>query len=136
MAVENIGYLIGFLLSGEDQSATSGLVGQGTSGQFLCQKVSTAADFTVLHCSTGNEKMIGILQNKPKSGEAANIMRAGTSKAVIGGTITRGDLLKNDSSGRLVTATTGNVAVAQALESGVLNDIRSVEVFPSFVLAP
>lgn len=136
MAVENIGYLLGFLISGEDQSATGGLAGPGGSGQFLCQKVSTAADFTCLHTSAGNEKIIGILQNKPKSGEAANIMRAGTSKAQIGGPITRGDLLKNDSSGRLLLAASGNVAVAQALESGVLNDIRSVEVFPSFVLAP
>lgn len=136
MAVENIGYMIGFLAAGEDLSSTSGLVGQGTSGQFLGMKISTAADFTALHCSTGNEKMLGILQNKPKSGEACNIMRAGTSKAVIGGTITRGDLLKLDSSGRFLLAGSGTIAVAMALESGVLSDIRSVEILPSPYLAP
>lgn len=136
MAIENIVGMAGYMKAGEDLSSTSGLTGQGTSGQFLAVKVSTAADFTILHCSTGNERMMGILQNKPKSGEAANVMTHGESKAIIAGTITRGDLMEITSAGAFVTATSAHKAVGEALESGVTGDIRTIRIFPSFVLAP
>lgn len=138
MAIENIVGMAGYMKAGEDLSATSGLTGQGTSGQFLAVKVSTAADFTILHCSTGNERMFGVLQNKPKSGEAANVMTVGETKAVLAATasVTRGDLMEVTSAGAFITATSGHKAVGEALESGVAGDIRTMRIFPSFVLAP
>jgi len=115
----------------------SGLTGQSSSGQFLAVKVSTAADFTVLHCSTGNERMFGILQNKPKSGEAANVMTVGESKVMLGSaTITRGSLLEVNSAGRLIVAASGHIAVAELLESGTTGDIRTAKIFQTPYLAP
>lgn len=136
MAIENALGSAGYLKAGEDLSSTSGLTGQGTSGQFLAVKLSTAADFTVLHCSTGNERMRGVLQNKPKSGEVANVMQEGTSKVVLAGTVTRGDLAEITSAGSFVTATSGHKAVGEFEESGVTGDIRSMRIYDGWVLAP
>lgn len=137
MAIENIVGMNGYMVAGEDLSKTSGLTGQDTSGQFLAVKCSTAADFTALHCSTGNERMMGILQNKPKLGEACNIMTHGESKVMLGSaTITRGSLLEVNSAGRLIVAASGHIAVGELLESGTTGDIRTARIFPSPYLAP
>jgi hypothetical protein len=137
MAYYGEGIHIGTMVAGEDLSATSGLTGQNSSGQFLAMKVSTAADNTALHCSTGNEICIGILQNKPKSGEVCDIQNDGVTKAMCGSAFTRGALLELDSSGRVIgPATSGHVAVAQAIEScGGLGEIHTVVLFPGKNLA-
>ena len=137
MAYYGEGIHIGTMVAGEDLSATSGLNGAGGSGQFLAMKVSTAADNTALHCSTGNEVCIGILQNKPKSGEVCDIQNDGVTKAICGGAFTRGAFLALDTSGRCVLATSGQVAVAQATESsGALGEIHTVVLYPGRNLAP
>ncbi|NOS67907.1 MAG: DUF2190 family protein [Candidatus Peribacteraceae bacterium] len=70
---------------------------------------------------------LGILQNKPASGEAANIAVLGTSKAILGGTVDEGDQLTTDANGKLIATTSaGDFVVAEALEAGVLNDIAEV----------
>jgi hypothetical protein len=131
MAVYGEGYHVGFLLAGADMSTTASLAGLSGSGQFLAMKQSTAADNTALPCATGNERTIGVLQNRPKSGQACDIQQAGFTKAMYGGTVTRGDLLEIDSSGRFVTSsTTGHLVVGQASESGALSEIHTINLFP------
>lgn len=127
MAIYGEGIHLGTLVAGEDLSATAGLSGAGGSGQFLAMKHSSAADRTALHCSTGNEPYIGILQNKPKLGEACDIQNNGETKAAYGGSVTRGNLLEIDSTGRLVNSTVaGHLVVATAEESGATGEIHTV----------
>lgn len=85
--------------------------------QFFAVKLSTSTDRTVALASTGGEVIYGILQNKPTSGQAADVCIFGLTKCFAGAAVTRGDLLTTDTSGRAITATSGKVAWGQALES-------------------
>lgn len=75
---------------------------------------------------SAGDNAVGILQNNPVLAEAAQVVTSGVSKAKYGGAVAGGALLKRDASGLLITATTGTVAVAQALQPGVSGDIKSV----------
>ena len=65
----------------------------------------------------GASKMaIGILQNKPKTGEAAQISVLGLTKWVAGGTATVNALVTYNSSGRCIDAVSGDIVMGRALE--------------------
>jgi hypothetical protein len=51
----------------------------------------------------------------------------------IGGTVTQGDILMSDGSGRGITATTTNWGIAKASKSAVLGDIIEVQVLIGYV---
>ena len=70
--------------------------------------------------------IIGVLQNNPAQAEAGQVMIQGVTKALAGGTFQIGDLLMVNSSGQFLKATSGNFAVAQALEKAVSGDITTV----------
>lgn len=78
--------------------------------QYLFVKQSTAADRTVLLAdSTIGEAVVGVLQNDPTSGQAAEVRTAGRTPVVYGGVVTRGDLLASDSAGKAVKYTLAKV---------------------------
>lgn len=78
-----------------------------------------------------NVSIIGFNMTKPTAGKAAEIASiGGGAKAIAGGTITAGDLLKTDSNGDVVTASVGDTYCALALESAVDNDVFNVLVIP------
>jgi len=101
--------------AGVNLSPTAGLAGPNGSGQFLA--VKETASRVVGLANSGGEAIAGILQNDPLAGQAANIAFVGVSKAVAGAAVTAGALLMTDTSARLITATSTNVAVAKAIES-------------------
>lgn len=108
-------------------SATAGLTGPNGSGQFLAVKVT--AGRAVNLASTGGEAIDGILQNDPISGFIADVGFSGVSKAVSGAAFAAGALLMTDTSGRLITATAGNFAVAKAIEAATgANQVITVTV--------
>ena len=73
--------------------------------------------------------LIGVLQNKPKSGEGALYRFGGTSKVVAGGVVAIGDWVTAKSDGRaLATTTDGNVVIGFALEASLADgDIIEVQ---------
>ncbi len=98
------GFDLGTVPAGADLSAlqhTAVLVG---SGGFVTAGAGKPAD--------------GILQNDPISGGIANVRITGASKAVIGAAVVEGAELMVGTSGKLITATTGNNIVARALTAG------------------
>lgn len=103
------------MTASEDLSPTAGLNGVNGSGQFLGVFISGAR--TVAHDGTGGVAIYGILQNQPKSGQAADVGIFGVSKAVAGASLTANDPLMTDSSGRVITGTSTNHRFATALES-------------------
>lgn len=77
--------------------------GQNGSPQFQAVRLSTVAENTVLLCTAAGQAIYGILQNKPYTGEAADVGIFGVSKAVAGTTtIQPGQDLMVDSSGCLI----------------------------------
>lgn len=123
MTTDNYQNLPG-VVAGEDLS----------SAQYKSVYLDTSNNNTVLQVSNANaQRPIGILQNDPISGEAADVAIAGVCKAEYGGNITRGDTLANNNSGELISdaeVADGSAVdlhhVADALESGVDGDIRKV----------
>lgn len=49
-----------------------------------------------------NSRALGVLQNKPKSGEAATVLTEGQTKVVAGGAFAIGDYVKSDAAGKAV----------------------------------
>ena len=72
--------------------------------------------------------LVGVLQNKPASGEAALYRFAGTSKVIAGGTIGVGAMVTTDANGKAVATTTdGDIVIGRALVSAVSGDIFEVQ---------
>ena len=91
-------------------------------GNGKCAAVTTEGDYA-----------LGILQNKPLSGEVAQIKVAGGSKLYIGDreAVNAGDLLTPDDQANelgeaVIADTAGNVARAVALEDGAVDTVISV----------
>ena len=103
MAVGNTGehLRIPGLVAGADLSAKQ---------YFLMRLASTAK--TVLVAGAATAALIGVLQNDPKSGEAASVVCAGLTKSIAGGAISPGDLVTANSTGQCVATTTANNKVA------------------------
>jgi len=74
----------------------------------------------VAQATAVTDKLLGVLQNKPKAGEAALVRFGGTTKLVAGGTISKGDYITTDGSGQAATpagASGENHVIGVALES-------------------
>jgi hypothetical protein len=121
-------------------SGTAG--GDINPSRFL--KRSTTADAKWLQCTANSDKIAGISQVGTRypaalslddgkaaiAGENIHVYLAGRDKEApleYGGTVTAGDLLTSDSSGRGVTGTTGQQVGARALFSGILGQVMPVE---------
>lgn len=104
MAWEDPVKCVGSLLANADLSAK----------QFYCVKVTTVNNKVVL-CTTAGEVFDGVLQNKPASGEAADIMTVGITKVSCDEALTAGDLWGTSADGQ-----------AQKIEASATGaDIRS-----------
>lgn len=116
-----------------------GIKASGTVTQYRAVKMDTTnRQVVAITNANAPDLPIGILQNDPASGEAADIAHEGVAKAEYGGTITRGDSLAMDNTGKLITdavVADGSAVdlyhLAKALESGSSGDVREVLIFPA-----
>lgn len=108
----------------------SGL-GSDSNGQFRIMVQSTSADLTAAVASASGAASIGILQNKPKQGEACDIMNIGISKVVIGtGGLTAGQqyMAASDGSAIPYVVAGGNVPLGRAVKAGNSGELGSVTI--------
>lgn len=81
-------------------------------------------------CSGATDKPIGILQNAPTSGTEAEVVVAGGSKVIAGGTLDEGNSIGTDGNGKAVALTQGTdttkYIVGQVLSAGASNEIVTV----------
>ncbi len=71
---------------------------------------------------TANGSIVGVMQNNPTSvGQACDIQSYGITKGVFGGSVTVGNAVKIDSSGRFVTASAGDLAAGYAVGVCIIN---------------
>ena len=97
--------------------------------QFHFVKVSAANKVDV--CTAITDAPIGVLQNKPTSGQAANIRVLGISKLSANAAIAAGAILGSSTDSQAQTAVATNVVCARALEAaGAANVIISALVLP------
>lgn len=122
MSYEQLGGVKLSLLAPSDYSAN----------QFLAMDADTTAAGVkmVLQTSSGG-RCLGILQDKPTSGQVGNIQTNGISKAVCGSAgATAGDDLMVDTAGKFTTATSGKRKVGIALATAVSGDVFPVLLTP------
>ncbi len=95
MAYESAQVKIGTLTAAADLS----------SKQYHFVKLASAT--TVNVCAAITDKPIGVLQNKPTSGQAAEIVMFGVSKVVADGTLAAGNILGTSADGQADAITPG-----------------------------
>ena len=98
------------------------LAGPSGSGQFLAVALSQSADRTSVLASVAGQQIWGILQNKPATGDAADVATGGITKAMVGtGGTTRGKPQMVTAAGAITdwTAGSGYSQIGYAIESGV-----------------
>jgi hypothetical protein len=118
-----------FLNDGSQVTAAADL----SAKQFYAVKLTGSRQVNLVAAST--DTIYGILQNKPKSGDAAEVVFAGICKAqASNASITAGDLLMVNSSGQVLTRTSGNTIVGQCIETGAANQIVTMIVWQNKVI--
>lgn len=121
------------------QHKIPGLVAGGnlTAKQYHFVKIS--ADNTVVICAGVTDKPIGVLQNTPASGQAAEVCSAGTTKIVGDADLTAGDSIGTSADGQAAAYTVadttkyivGQVVAANTTAGGIITadiDCRAVRV--------
>lgn len=95
--------------------------------------VKFSADRTVVQASAVGDAIIGVSDLGAASTEIVDVVMNGIFPVVYGGTVTRGDLLTTDSTGRAVTAApaagVNNSIGGRAMVSGVVGDLGSVSIY-------
>ena len=92
--------------------------------------------------AAATDRVIGILQNDPKSGRGAEIRHLGTSLAVTDGSVTAiapGDLLGPNAAGKLVKKATADFSVCAVANGASTTDGAIIEVMliaPTVVRTP
>lgn len=113
-----------------DLSATGNL-GSGTTSdgscQFLC--VYERNNGTVNLQTTPGGTILGVLQNKPSTGQSCTIWSLGVSKCYCDNTVTDGNAVQVGASGGVKNYSSG-YSIGTALESGVAGDIVAVMINP------
>lgn len=90
---------------------------------------------TVSLCSVAGERVDGVLQNEPASGQHAKVMTHGFSKVSLGGAVAVGDPVMTDTNGEFIKATVGNWAAGYMMQSGVDGDVKAMRIHPMFLSA-
>lgn len=105
-----------------------------STGQFKAVKLlSTAGTINLAATSILVSKVIGLLQNNPKSGDAAEFAYQGIAKGIAGTSLIRiGHILAVNTTSNLVNTTTDNVQqIGKALaDASAIGDIIPVLLAP------
>ncbi len=98
-----------------------------TASKYYIVQLSATGDIEIGEGAT--DLLVGVLQNKPASGEAALYRFAGTSKVVASAAIAIGAYVTSTAAGKAVTTTTaGNVVIGRALEAAAADgDIIEIQ---------
>lgn len=129
MAWELPAFCVGALVTNADLSTY----------QFYAVKINTTNNQVAL-CDTDGEVGFGVLQNKPASGIAADVMTLGITKVVAVETLTAGDFWGVDATGKakkiegsITGADVGDYVMGQVLEGAAADELATVSVgFPTF----
>jgi hypothetical protein len=86
------------------------------------------ADGDVVVADATTDRPVGVLQNDPEAGQAAEVTITGGSKLVAGGSASAGEPLFTSASATGVTATYGEAASAMFVTGAFLEDAAAGEI--------
>lgn len=70
--------------------------------------------------------IVGVIQNKPKAGQAATVMCSGVTILLSAGAVVAGGGVAVDATGAAVPAATGDAVIGTALESAASGEFATV----------
>jgi len=98
-----------------------------SSSQYRIVKLGT--NDNEVAAATAGDQAVGVLQNKPKAGEPANVRFLATTKVEAGGAVTKGNYVKSDANGKAVASSADQEnAVGVALEGTTNGDGDIIEI--------
>lgn len=98
-----------------------------STNQYFFVKITNSSGTGQVALAGDGEFAIGVLQNKPSAaGDVAKVAISGIAKVEAGGSITAGDPVAVDASGNAVSASSGDIVVAVAVNSADDGDIFEV----------
>jgi len=78
--------------------------------------------------SLSGASALGVVQNKPSSGQATQIRTEGITKVVAGAAFASGALVMSDANGRAIAVTAGSYAIGKALTAATaLGDVVTIK---------
>lgn len=101
--------------------------------QYKLVKITGARQVNL--CTATTDKPIGILLNKPKSGEAAEVMIIGVCEVVAGETLTAGDKLTVNASAKAVNDAPGAAPLmwfGSVLDGAAVDELATVVINCAF----
>jgi hypothetical protein len=99
-----------------------------SSSQFLAITPDSSGKAAL---ATDGAAAIGVLQNKPTSGNVAEVMVLGETKFQVGvGGVTSGDLVSATSTGAAQTADSGDYVLGWTMDTGAAGDFVTVVLSP------
>ena len=103
-----------------------------------CRILKFDSNLDMIHGAAATDKLIGVSTNiATDSGSRVDVVLEGIAEVEFGGTVTAGDQVTSDSSGKAVTAApsagVNNRIIGIAMESGVSGDIGSILIEQSSV---
>lgn len=112
-----------------------------SSNQYYVVKVDTTNNQFSL-CDTDGELVLGVLQDKPDSGAAGEIMVQGFTKVVAAETLTAGDAWGTDSAGKakkvektVTGADVGDYIAGQVVQGAAAGELAVVSIgFPTGIV--
>ncbi|MFM2067573.1 MAG: hypothetical protein RLZZ584_2482 [Pseudomonadota bacterium] len=112
-------------------------VAEAAVSAYRIVKAGTTDDL-VSTATSSTDKTIGVIEGvAPASGERCTVVMDGLADVTYGGTVTRGDLVTSDATGRAVTAAPATGVNARVIGvarlSGVAGDIGEILIVPSMV---
>lgn len=132
MAVESSLVKHSLCTAAANYSSTAALAGPNGAGQYLLVKYTgTGSAPTATVCSSNADSAVGVLQNDPASGAAADVAIGGVSKVVAGAAFSIGAALMSDTSGRAIAQTSTNPIIGYALgQATAANQIVPMQIAP------
>lgn len=94
--------------------------------QHYIVKLDSTEDQVVL-ASAATDAILGVLQNKPTSGQYGSIAISGVTKVIAGGNVSAGNMVTADANGKAVATTNaGDSVLGMALTAAVSGDIFTI----------
>jgi hypothetical protein len=102
----------------------AGLTASADLSSYQYCAVDSAGSNTVALETSAGASILGVLQNAPTANLPAEVDVLGVTKVKFGDTVAAGaDIMVEATTGRFVTATTGNYAVGKAINGGADGEI-------------
>jgi len=117
MAIEQPCFAIGFMEAAADLSAK----------QFHCVKVTADKKFNI--ATAAGEKILGVLQDKPKQDVPGNIMLSGVTKILVGtGDLAAGATWETAADGTGITCTAAKAGLGTVLIGAAAGELATVTI--------